>query len=63
MIPKTLNQTIRDIVLYARANKLDEIRIVQDCFGDCDSHISRREAEKLIDYMLEEVKDGKDNSR
>ena len=54
---KTLNEIIRDIVLYARGNNFDEILLVQDYFADKDCRMTRREAEKLIDYMLMETKE------
>ena len=45
---KTLNETVREIVAYARKSGLDEITEVQDYFCEKDSHFNRREIERMI---------------
>jgi len=51
---KTLNETVREIVAYARKSGLDEITEVQDYFAEKDSQLTRREIEHIINQFEKE---------
>jgi len=51
---KTLNETVREIVAYARKSGLDEITEVQDYFTEKDSQLTRREIEHIINQFEKE---------
>ena len=52
MTVKTLNEIVRDIVLYARANDFDEVLFVQDYLEDFKFRITRRQAKQMIDDSI-----------